>query len=64
MFGLSDICGNLSTLASVMKNTNFRFVKGSIINREAIYRLFEEEHLDNVVNFATESHVNRSIEDS
>ena len=54
--------GNLSTLAPVMDNPNFRFVKESITNREAVYKLFEEEHPDMVVNFAAESHVDRSIE--
>ena len=54
--------GNLSTLAPVMDNSNFRFVKESITDREAVYTLFEEEHPDIVVNFAAESHVDRSIE--
>lgn len=54
--------GNLSTLAPVMDNPNFRFVKESITDREAVYKLFEEEHPDIVVNFAAESHVDRSIE--
>lgn len=54
--------GNLSTLAPVMDNPNFRFVKESITDCEAIYRFFEEEHPDIVVNFAEESHVDRSIE--
>ena len=54
--------GNLSTLAPVMDNPNFRFVKESITDRKAVYRLFEEEHPDMVVNFAAESHVDRSIE--
>lgn len=40
---------------------NFRFVKMDICGREAVYGLFEEEHPDVVVNFATESHVNRTI---
>ena len=44
--------GNLSTLKPVMDNPNFRFVKESITDREAVYRLFEEEHPDMVVNFA------------
>ena len=48
--------GNLSTLAPVMDNPNFRFVKESITDREAVYKLFEEEHPDMVVNFAAESH--------
>lgn len=55
--------GNLSTLAPVMGRENFRFVKADICDREAVYGLFEEEHPDMVVNFAAESHVDRSIED-
>ncbi len=55
--------GNLSTLAPVIEQQNFRFVKLDICDREGVYRLFEEEHPDLVVNFAAESHVDRSIED-
>ena len=54
--------GNLSTLAPVMDKPSFRFCKTDICDREAIYQLFEEEHPDIVVNFAAESHVDRSIE--
>lgn len=54
--------GNLETLESVMDNPNFRFVKADITDREAVFKLFEEEHPDIVVNFAAESHVDRSIE--
>ena len=54
--------GNLSTLESVMNRPNFRFVKADICDREAVYELFEEEKPDIVVNFAAESHVDRSIE--
>lgn len=54
--------GNLSTLAPVMGQDNFRFVKADICNRDAVYSLFAEEHPDVVVNFAAESHVDRSIE--
>ena len=54
--------GNLSTLEPVMDNPNFRFVKADICDREAVNKLFEEEHPDVVVNFAAESHVDRSIE--
>ena len=54
--------GNLSTLAPVMQNPNFHFVKADICDREAVYALFEEERFDVVVNFAAESHVDRSIE--
>ena len=55
--------GNLSTLAPIMDAPNFRFVKEDICDREAVYRLLEEEKPDVVVNFAAESHVDRSIED-
>lgn len=53
--------GNLSNLAPVMDKPNFRFVKMDICDRDAVYGLFEEEHPDVVVNFAAESHVDRSI---
>ena len=55
--------GNLSTLSSVLEEPNFRFVKLDICDREGVFRLFEEERPDIVVNFAAESHVDRSIED-
>ena len=55
--------GNLSTLADALKNPNFRFSKTNICDREAVYAIFAEEHPDVVVNFAAESHVDRSIED-
>ena len=54
--------GNLETLSSVMDNENFRFCKTDITDRETVYQIFEEEHPDIVVNFAAESHVDRSIE--
>ena len=54
--------GNLSTLAPVMDNPSFRFVKLDICDRAGVYGLFEEERPDMVVNFAAESHVDRSIE--
>ena len=53
--------GNLSTLEPIMDKPNFRFVKMDICDRDAVYGLFEEEHSDMVVNFAAESHVDRSI---
>ncbi len=54
--------GNLSTLEPLMQKKNFRFSKTDICDRDAIYALFEEEKPDIVVNFAAESHVDRSIE--
>lgn len=56
--------GHLSVLASVIGDPQFRFIKADICDRSAVYRLFEEERPDIVVNFAAESHVDRSIEDS
>jgi dTDP-glucose 4,6-dehydratase len=53
--------GNLATLEPILAHPGFRFVKADICDREAVYRLFEEEHPDMVVNFAAESHVDRSI---
>lgn len=59
---MREIClGNLSTLAPVMDMPNFRFVKMDICDREGVFGLFEEEHPDVAVNFAAESHVDRSI---
>ena len=55
--------GNLSTLAPVMDKPSFRFVKLDICDRAGVYQLFEEARPDVVVNFAAESHVDRSIED-
>lgn len=55
--------GNLSTLAPAMDNPRFRFVRGDICDRQAVAALFEEEQPDIVINFAAESHVDRSIED-
>lgn len=54
--------GNLETLAEAMKNPQFKFVKADIADRSAMDELFAAEHFDVVVNFAAESHVDRSIE--
>lgn len=54
--------GNMETLAPVMGNPHFKFIKADIADREAIYSIFEQEKPEIVVNFAAESHVDRSIE--
>ena len=54
--------GNLKSLDAAADNPNFKFVKGSISDKEAVNKLFEKECFDIVVNFAAESHVDRSIE--
>jgi dTDP-glucose 4,6-dehydratase len=55
--------GNMETLEPVANNPNFKFYKTDISNREAIFAILGEESPDIVVNFAAESHVDRSIED-
>ena len=59
-----DICtyaANPSTIREELKNPNYKFYKTDIRNRAEIYEIFKEEHPDVVVNFAAESHVDRSI---
>lgn len=53
--------GNMETLEAALKNPKFKFVKIDITDRENIFKLFESEKPDIVVNFAAESHVDRSI---
>lgn len=53
--------GNLETLKDVQDKKNYKFVKGDISDRKFIFDLFENEKFDIVVNFAAESHVDRSI---
>ena len=54
--------GKISTLADAMQNEDFVFYKTNICDREGIYKIFEAEKPDMVVNFAAESHVDRSID--
>ena len=54
--------GNLETLEPILNKPNFKFVHEHICNREGIYKLFETEKFDYVINFAAESHVDRSID--
>ena len=55
--------GNLENLKDVENNKNYKFVKANICDREAIRKVFLEDGIDYVVNFAAESHVDRSIKD-
>ena len=55
--------GNLENLKGVENNPNYRFVKGSVTDNQLLEKLFQEEDFDYVINFAAESHVDRSIED-
>ena len=54
--------GNMETLAGAMRNSKFRFVRADIADRKAMDAIFAEQSPDIVVNFAAESHVDRSIE--
>ena len=54
--------GNLSTLKAVMDEPDFRFVKGDICDKNLVFDLFRAEHPEVVVNFAAETHVDRSID--
>ena len=60
---LLTYAGNLESVKPVENAPNYRFVRGDIADREFIFRLFEEEKPDVIVNFAAESHVDRSITD-
>ncbi len=55
--------GNLKTLEPVMDDPRFTFVRGDIADREQVFDLFGKNSFDVVVNFAAETHVDRSIED-
>ncbi len=55
--------GNLENLKDIENNKNYKFVKANICDREAIRKVFLEDDIDYVVNFAAESHVDRSIKD-
>ena len=59
---LLTYAGNLETLKPVEDKPNYKFVKGDIADRKFIFDLFEKEKPDVIVNFAAESHVDRSIE--
>jgi dTDP-glucose 4,6-dehydratase len=54
--------GNLSTLKPLLNDKQFRFVRGDIADRALVRSLFAQERFDAVVNFAAESHVDRSVE--
>ncbi len=55
--------GNLDNLLPVADKPNYRFEQADIADREAVHRIMEAHHIDTVVNFAAESHVDRSILD-
>lgn len=55
--------GNLDNLATVRSRQDFSFIKGDIADRKNVFHLIKQESIDVVVNFAAESHVDRSIKD-
>jgi dTDP-glucose 4,6-dehydratase len=60
-FDKMTYAGNMDNLLPVSKSANFRFVQGDIADRESVRGVFEAYNIDTVVNFAAESHVDRSI---
>ena len=55
--------GNLENLTDIENNSKYIFIKADIRDRQVLEQIFTEHHIDTVVNFAAESHVDRSIED-
>jgi dTDP-glucose 4,6-dehydratase len=56
-------CGNLDNVCEVAQQPNLRFVRGDIADRKLVMAILHDERVDAVINFAAESHVDRSIED-
>ena len=63
-FDLLTYAGNLRNVEEVAADARYRFVRGDIADAEQVRKLFEEHRFDTVVNFAAETHVDRSILDS
>lgn len=59
---LLTYAGNLDSLKMIKNKQNYKFIKGDISNREFVFDLFKKEEFDIVINFAAESHVDRSID--
>jgi dTDP-glucose 4,6-dehydratase len=63
-YDLLTYAGNLRNLEEVASDSRYRFVRGDIADNDSVRAVFEDHRLDAVVNFAAETHVDRSIEDS
>jgi dTDP-glucose 4,6-dehydratase len=63
-FDLLTYAGNLRNLAEISEDSRYHFLRGDIANNEQVTKLFEQHRFDAVVNFAAETHVDRSILDS
>src|SRR5699024_12758461 len=55
--------GNINNLKDIKDNDNYHFIKGNICDRNLLDEIFEKHSIDTVINFAAESHVDRSIEE-
>lgn len=62
VFDALTYAGNLGTLSNELKDSRVKFIKGNICSREDVEAVFNENQIDYVINFAAESHVDRSIE--
>ena len=60
---LLTYCGNLENLKELEKNPNYKFIKGDIADNDLVDKIVSENEIDYIINFAAESHVDRSIED-
>ena len=63
-FDLLTYAGNLRNVEGVASNSRYQLVRGDIADREHVKKVFKEHRFDAVVNFAAETHVDRSILDS
>lgn len=61
VFDRLTYAGNLDNLATVSSNPNYAFVQGDIADRETVRATIEQHNIDTIVNFAAETHVDRSI---
>jgi dTDP-glucose 4,6-dehydratase len=62
-YDLLTYAGNLENLAGIQEGGRYRFVRGDVADHDAAQKVMEAERPDAVVNFAAESHVDRSIKD-
>ena len=60
---LLTYCGNLENLKNLENNDNYQFVKGDIADKKLVDKIVSENNINYIINFAAESHVDRSIED-
>jgi dTDP-glucose 4,6-dehydratase len=56
-------CGNLDNLCEVRQQPNLTFARGDIADRKLVMKILHDQRVDVIINFAAESHVDRSIED-